>query len=104
MALMKLAAGLAVGYVLGTRAGQEKYEQIAVTARKVAAHPTAVQAQEKAKALISTSVDTVNTRLDTAAAEQATAPAVTTSPKPGPARRKSAPRPAATLSTADPAV
>lgn len=34
MALMKLAAGLAVGYVLGTRAGRERYEQIAATARQ----------------------------------------------------------------------
>jgi hypothetical protein len=36
--------GLAVGYVLGTRAGRERYEQIAKTARKVAEHPTVQQA------------------------------------------------------------
>ncbi|GAB3497024.1 hypothetical protein [Nocardiopsis coralliicola] len=33
------AAGLAVGYVLGTRAGRERYEQIARTARKVVSSP-----------------------------------------------------------------
>ncbi len=52
MALMKIAAGLAVGYVLGSRAGREKYEQIAATARRISAHPTAVQAQEKAKEML----------------------------------------------------
>ena len=60
MAILKLAAGLAVGYVLGSAAGREKYEQIAATARKVSAHPTVVQAQEQAKALISTGVQKAN--------------------------------------------
>jgi hypothetical protein len=32
--------GLAVGYVLGTRAGRERYEQMVKTARKVADNPT----------------------------------------------------------------
>jgi hypothetical protein len=54
MALMKLAAGLAVGYVLGARAGRDKYEQIAATARKVSAHPAVGQAQDKAKELVGT--------------------------------------------------
>ena len=55
MALMKLAAGIAVGYVLGARAGREKYEQIAATARKVSAHPAVGQAQGKAKELVGVS-------------------------------------------------
>jgi len=33
------AAGLAIGYVLGTRAGRARYEQLARTARKVADSP-----------------------------------------------------------------
>ena len=33
-------AGLAVGYVLGAKAGRERYEQIARFARGVAEHPT----------------------------------------------------------------
>jgi hypothetical protein len=33
-------AGLAVGYVVGTRAGRERYEQMVKAARKVAENPT----------------------------------------------------------------
>lgn len=66
MAVLKLAAGIAVGYVLGSRAGREKYEQIAETARKLSAHPTVVQAQEQAKTLMSSGVGTVNAKLETA--------------------------------------
>jgi hypothetical protein len=33
--IVSLAAGVAVGYVLGSRAGREKYEQIAAAARRV---------------------------------------------------------------------
>ena len=33
MAVMKFAVGLAAGYVLGSRAGREKYEQIVSAAR-----------------------------------------------------------------------
>jgi hypothetical protein len=35
-----LAMGFAVGYVLGTRAGRQRYEQIARMARRVMDHPT----------------------------------------------------------------
>jgi len=49
--------GLAVGYVLGTRAGREQYEQIVSTARKVWEHPTVREAagvvQEQSEKLIS---------------------------------------------------
>jgi hypothetical protein len=95
MAIMKLAAGLAVGYVLGTRAGRGKYEQIAAIARKVNAHPTVVEGQEKAKALISSGVDTVNAKLESAAHDEPATtppPAATTTPRP--ARRKPVPAPA----------
>jgi hypothetical protein len=37
--VFKLAAGLAVGYVLGSRAGREKYQQIVAAARKAQDHP-----------------------------------------------------------------
>ncbi|TJZ55693.1 YtxH domain-containing protein [Streptomyces piniterrae] len=33
-------AGLAVGYVLGTRAGRERYEQLRKSAQRVAQNPT----------------------------------------------------------------
>ena len=45
MRLGTLAAGLAAGYVLGARAGREKYEQIAATARKVSGRPGGTQAE-----------------------------------------------------------
>jgi hypothetical protein len=53
MKVMTFAAGLAAGFVLGSRAGREKYEQIVAGARKVGDHPMVVQAQEKAKGLLS---------------------------------------------------
>ncbi|MEU0555888.1 hypothetical protein [Dactylosporangium sp. NPDC006015] len=53
MRLLTLAAGLATGYVLGTRAGRGKYEQIVEGARQLRANPTFAQAQETAKKLAS---------------------------------------------------
>lgn len=87
MGFLKLAAGVAVGYVLGSRAGREKYENIAATARKVGSHPTVVQAQDKAKALIGTQTDKVNAKLSAAAAsadpnKSSSEPAVTGSSTP----------------------
>ncbi|GII55248.1 hypothetical protein Pth03_36370 [Planotetraspora thailandica] len=38
------AAGLAIGYVLGTRAGRERYEQIKRAAQRVADSPTVQEA------------------------------------------------------------
>ena len=53
MKVFTLAAGLAVGYVLGARAGRDKYEQIVATARKAQNHPAVAQVQDKAKQLLS---------------------------------------------------
>ncbi|GAA1645710.1 hypothetical protein [Actinoplanes couchii] len=76
MGILKLAAGVAVGYVLGSRAGREKYESIAAQARKVGSHPRVIEAQEKAKTLIGTQTDRVNAKLHSAAesARPATTP------------------------------
>jgi hypothetical protein len=52
MKVIKLAAGLAVGYVLGSRAGRDKYEQIVAAGRKVQNHPAVARAQQKATALL----------------------------------------------------
>jgi hypothetical protein len=41
-----LAGGLAAGYVLGTRAGRQRYEQISETVRKVKEDPTVASALE----------------------------------------------------------
>lgn len=57
MRLFKLAAGFAVGYVLGSSAGREKYEQIVAAARTARHHPAVTRVQEKAKALLTTETD-----------------------------------------------
>jgi hypothetical protein len=53
--------GLAAGFVLGARAGREKYEEIVSTARKVKEHPTVQEArgvvQEQANRLMSEGKD-----------------------------------------------
>ncbi|MEV4539127.1 hypothetical protein AB0J82_35675 [Asanoa sp. NPDC049518] len=42
--------GLAAGFVLGARAGREKYEEIVTQARKVMDHPTVQEARGTAQA------------------------------------------------------
>ena len=53
--------GLAAGFILGARAGREKYEEIVATARKVKEHPTVQEArgvvQEQANRLVSEGKD-----------------------------------------------
>ncbi|WP_433043330.1 hypothetical protein [Dactylosporangium sp. CS-033363] len=51
MKLLPIAAGLAIGYVLGTRAGRAKYEQIVDNARRVRDNPTLSQVGEAARNL-----------------------------------------------------
>ncbi|MEU2059168.1 YtxH domain-containing protein [Streptomyces sp. NPDC013455] len=41
-------AGLALGYVLGTRAGRERYEQLKKSARQIAANPAVRNTAETA--------------------------------------------------------
>jgi hypothetical protein len=43
-------SGLAVGFVLGARAGREKYEELVVRGRKVLDHPTVQEAAGVAQA------------------------------------------------------
>ena len=64
MRVFKLAAGFAVGYVLGSSAGRERYEQIVAAARTARTHPAVTQAQEKAKALLSRRSDPPPPSLD----------------------------------------
>jgi hypothetical protein len=53
--------GLAAGFVLGTRAGREKYEELVTAARKVKEHPTVQEAagvvQEQANRLFTEGKD-----------------------------------------------
>lgn len=40
MRAVTFAAGAAVGYLFGTKAGRQRYEQIVASARQLAEHPT----------------------------------------------------------------
>ena len=46
---LSFVVGVAAGYVLGTRAGRQRYEQIAKAARQVAQNPKVQSAADKAK-------------------------------------------------------
>jgi hypothetical protein len=52
MRLLTFGAGLAVGYVLGTRAGRDKYEQIVDKTRHLRAHPVVEGTQQKVSSTI----------------------------------------------------
>jgi hypothetical protein len=60
-------AGLGAGFVLGTRAGREKYEELVQAARKVRENPTVQEAagvvQEQATKFVSTGRDVVSDKL-----------------------------------------
>jgi hypothetical protein len=59
--------GLAAGFVLGARAGREKYEELVVAARKVRDNPTMQEAagvvQEQANRLVSGSKEVLSDKL-----------------------------------------
>ncbi len=48
MSKLSLIAGLGVGYVLGARAGHERYEQIKAGAQRIARDPRVQSAADKA--------------------------------------------------------
>jgi hypothetical protein len=62
MKIVKLAAGLAVGYVLGARAGREQYERIAEQARRLSGSPKVEQAKQKVKETAGAKLDDVAQR------------------------------------------
>jgi hypothetical protein len=96
MRIVKLATGLAVGYVLGSRAGREKYEQIVAGAAQLGRHPAVVQAKQKAMSALGTGSGPAATAEPTGYEEPAFAPAA--GPKPRAPRRK--PTPSAPLTGA----
>ncbi|RJQ80432.1 hypothetical protein D5S17_08200 [Pseudonocardiaceae bacterium YIM PH 21723] len=51
--MLKLLLGVAVGYVLGAKAGHERYEQIMKLYRQVADHPAVQGAAGVARAKVS---------------------------------------------------
>lgn len=52
MKTMTFLAGAAVGYVLGTRAGQERYREIVEGVRDLGNRPAVQQAQSKVKDML----------------------------------------------------
>ncbi|MCF6526143.1 YtxH domain-containing protein [Streptomyces sp. JJ36] len=60
-------AGLAVGYVLGARAGRERYEQLREGGRRIAGNPAVRNARETAaqngRQMATRAYDTVNERV-----------------------------------------
>ncbi|WP_214105185.1 hypothetical protein [Acrocarpospora catenulata] len=52
-AKMMFAVGLGLGYVLGTRAGRERYEQIVHTARRISDDPRVQEAAGLVRAKVS---------------------------------------------------
>lgn len=52
MSKLTLLAAFGAGYVLGARAGRERYEQIAASARRVAENPRVQAASSKAQETI----------------------------------------------------
>ncbi|WP_031507348.1 hypothetical protein [Streptomyces megasporus] len=64
---LTFVAGMAVGYVLGTRAGREKYEQLRKTARQFMENPAVRNAYESAttngRQMAGKALDTVSERM-----------------------------------------
>jgi hypothetical protein len=67
MGKMWFVAGLAIGYVLGARAGRETYEQIARTARQIWENPTVQEAAGVVQAQTTRLVDTAKDKVGMAA-------------------------------------
>ncbi|HEX2497389.1 MAG: hypothetical protein ACRDWG_14520 [Actinomycetes bacterium] len=60
-------AGAALGYVMGAKAGRERYEQIRSTTQKLVNHPTVQQvkteAQDQANRIYSSARDKISTKV-----------------------------------------
>ncbi|KUP95253.1 hypothetical protein [Thermobifida cellulosilytica] len=56
-------AGLAVGYVLGSRAGRERYEQIAKAARGIVENPTVQETAGLVRAQVTSAGKTAYTKI-----------------------------------------
>jgi hypothetical protein len=64
MKVVWIAAGFAAGYVLGAKAGRERYQQIVDTAQEWANKPTVVDAQLKVKELAERGREAVVTKVN----------------------------------------
>ncbi len=73
MKTLWIAAGFAAGYVLGTKAGRERYEQIAQAANELANKPAVADAQARVRQLAERGRDVVKARIGSADEEAAVA-------------------------------
>jgi hypothetical protein len=64
MKVIWIAAGFAAGYVLGTKAGRERYQQIVDTAQEWANKPAVIDAQGKVKELAERGREAVVTKVN----------------------------------------
>jgi len=81
--MMAFVLGAATGYVLGARAGRERYEQIVRTYKRIAEHPAVQSAAGVARQKVTSAVTsrfrhTRNGRVDR---EAISSPPVTTVPR-----------------------
>jgi hypothetical protein len=81
MRMVKLAAGFAAGYVLGARAGREKYEQIAAAVRTVSGRPGEASAEENPQGLPEPAAGVAAPRTDVPSIERATPAAASDKPR-----------------------
>lgn len=63
--------GLAIGYLMGTRAGRERYEQLAAAARSVRQEPTLERVKAEAGGLVRSQLDRTQQAIDTASGRAA---------------------------------
>jgi len=90
MKLFWLATGAAVGYVFGTKAGRERYEQIMAAGREWANKPAVADAVDKVQGLanqgmtrfekLSATTDAVTAKLSSQSQPDSVPAAVTTRP------------------------
>ena len=60
-----IAVGLAAGYVLGTRAGRERYQQLTASAKRLADEPSLQRLQEELNGLFKSGDETTGGSSDT---------------------------------------
>jgi hypothetical protein len=79
---MTFTAGLAAGYVLGSRAGRETYEQIVARVRPAQSHPAVEQAHEQEpNDVVNTGANAVTTLHPVPTDDPSTPPATAAVPK-----------------------
>ena len=59
-----IALGLTIGYVLGTKAGRERYEQLSESAKRLAENPSMQRLQEEVSSLFSASKSRASTTIE----------------------------------------